>query len=214
MSLVRAFFLCAFFLPWSAHAAEQSFCCNDASGRRVCGNPLPPVCYDRGYRELSRGGNLVREVEPPLTPEQRAKRDAEIKAKKDRLAAEAAANRRDQVLLDSYPTLADLDKRRDQELGIVGEELRVNHVRESQILAARAELDKKKAALGNKKIPAKLEAELESNDLELSSVRMILTSKQKEYDALKARFDYDRKRYTELIGSPPPPTPTTQPAKR
>lgn len=206
MSLARALFVSFMLAPLgAAYAADQTYCCVDGSGHRICGNPLPPVCYDRGYREISRGGNIVKDVEAPLTPEQRAKRDADLKAQKDKQAAEAAARRRDQVLLDSYSSLEELDARRDRELNVLAEELRANRTRESQLLAARTELDKRKAALGNKKIPAKLEAEYESNDLELGSVRMILGSKQKEYDAIKGRFDTDRKRYIELTTTSPPP---------
>ncbi|MEN9490815.1 MAG: hypothetical protein RJA63_1264 [Pseudomonadota bacterium] len=191
----------ALLLPLSASAQGQVYCCSDAAGRRICGDTLPQVCYDRGYREISRGGNIVKEVEAPLTPEQRARREAEAKALKDRLAAEAAAKRRDRVLIDSYPSLADLDKRRDRELSIVEAELRINRTREASLLATHSEIEKKIAAASKsaaKKIPPRLAAEAESNEAEIASVRTILTSKQKEYDALKERFDIDRKRYIEL----------------
>ena len=190
----------ALLLPLSAAAQGQVYCCSDAAGRRICGDTLPQACYDRGYREISRGGNIVKEVEPPLTPEQRQRRDAEAKALKDRLAAEAAAKRRDRVLIDSYATLADLDKRRDRELSIVEAELRINRTREASLLAAHGEIEKKIAAASKstKKVPPRLAAEAESNEAEISSVRTILASKQKEYDALKERFDTDRKRYIEL----------------
>lgn len=206
MSLLRAALpgiIFTILLPLSASAQERVFCCTDASGRRICGDTLPQACFDRGYREISKGGNIVKDIEPPLTAEQRARKDAELKAQKDRLAAEAAAKRRDRVLVDSYSSLAELDKRRDRELSIVESELKISRSREATLLATQAEIEKKLAAAtaGGKKVPVRLEAESESNAGEIASIRMILASKQKEYDALKERFDSDRKRYIELTGA-------------
>lgn len=194
MSFVRIALLGLMLL--SPLAKGQIFCCTDASGRRICGDTLPQACFNRGYREIGRSGK-VKEVEAPLTPEQRAKRDAELKAQRDKTAAEAAARRRDQVLIESYSNLADLDKRRDRELSIVGEELKIARSRETLLLSEQARLEKQKLAAGNK-ASKKLLNDLESNASELSNVRMVIASKQNEFDKQKGRFDSDRKRYIEL----------------
>ena len=194
MSFVRIALLGLILL--SPLAKGQIFCCTDASGRRVCGDTLPQACFNRGYREIGRSGK-VNEVEAPLTPEQRVKRDAAVKAQRDKAAAEVTARRRDQVLVESYASLADLDKRRDRELSIVGEELKISRSRETLLLSEQARLEKQKTAAGNK-ASKKLLNDLESNASELSNIRMVIASKQKEFDKQKERFDNDRKRYIEL----------------
>ena len=55
----------------SAQAANEFYCCQDpASGRRVCSDTLPEQCRGRAYRILDSGGNIIKEVGAPLSPEQ------------------------------------------------------------------------------------------------------------------------------------------------
>ena len=56
----------------SSFAAARIFCCDDQSGKQVCGDILPSACYGRAYRELGQSGRTSRVVEAPLTAEQRA----------------------------------------------------------------------------------------------------------------------------------------------
>ena len=63
-------------------AAGQFFCCNDTSGKQVCGDILPHECFGRAYRELGSTGQTVRNVEAPQTPEQRTQRAAEEEKRK------------------------------------------------------------------------------------------------------------------------------------
>ena len=60
-----------------AMAAGNFYCCVDANGKQVCGDLLPQACYGRAYRELGPNGQTLRNVEAPLTAEQRATRSAE-----------------------------------------------------------------------------------------------------------------------------------------
>lgn len=196
MSLLRIVLLSLALLPSLAKAGV--YCCTDASGHRVCGDPLPQACFNRGYQELKRSGR-IKEVEAPLTPEQRVKREAELKAQRDKAAAEATARRRDQVLIESYATISDLEKRRDRELSIVESELKIARSRETLLLAQQTKLEKQKASTG-KNTPVKLLNELETNASELNNIRLIISSKQKEFDAQKVRFENDIKRYLELTG--------------
>ena len=65
----------------SALAAGNFFCCNDASGKQVCGDILPQACYGRAYRELGSNGQTIRTVDAPLTAEQRSQLDWTLAAK-------------------------------------------------------------------------------------------------------------------------------------
>lgn len=182
-------------LALPVQAQTRTYCCNDSSGRRTCSDSLPQVCFDRAYVELV-GGRVVREVEAPLTPEQRVKRDLELRAKREKLAKEAEARRRDQVLLDSYATVGELDRRRDRDIGNLEGEIRAARAREADLLAQGAKLEKQVPAKGA--IPRLLSENLAVNASELAAIRQVISSKLREVEQLKTLFEADRKRYLEL----------------
>ena len=66
-----------------AGGGSRLYCCQDSSGKQVCGDILPQVCYGRAYREIGADGRTVREVDAPLTAEQRAQKVAEDAKRKE-----------------------------------------------------------------------------------------------------------------------------------
>lgn len=203
--LLRALILLPLLLAAAspAQAQTRSYCCNDASGRRACGDTLPQVCYERAYYELL-GGRVVREVEAPLTREQRAKKDAELRAQRARLAEEANARRRDQVLLDSYATVGELDRRRDRDIGNLEGEIRAARAREADLVNQSAQLEKQKPANG--KLSRALAENIAINNSEIEAIRRVITAKQREIAQIKLRFEEDRARYIQL-SEPSPAAP-------
>lgn len=177
-------------------ASTRTYCCNDDNGRRICGDTLPQVCYDRAYKELTGTGRTVREVAAPMTPEQRAKYDAELKAARDRAIREAEAKRRDRVLLDSYARVEEIDARRDREIASVEADLKRARAQESELLVKRAALDKLKPATGQ--IPRDLAEDLVTNTGELAATRSVIDSKLRDIEAIRNRFEMDRTRFIEL----------------
>jgi len=184
-----------------AFGETRTYCCTDASGHRACGDTLPQVCYERAYREVSPGGRVVREIEAPLTSEQRSKRDAELKAQRDKAIKEADAKRRDRVLIDSYASVEEIDARRDREVASITIDLKRAKAQETDLLAARAKLEKLKPSSGA--IPRDVVEDLMTNTSELAAARSIIDSKQRDIDATRARFDADRNRFVELTQAPP-----------
>lgn len=182
-------------LPASA-GAQTTYCCVDGSGSRICGDTLPQACFNRGYRIVAPSGRTLREVEPPLTPEQRMRREAELRAQREQAAREAEGRRRDQVLLDSYSSLEEIDARRDREVVVIEAELKHAREREADLLATRAKLEKLRPASGP--VNRDLAADLDTVAGELRAVRSIMTSKQRDIDNIRNRFAQDRKRYVEL----------------
>lgn len=181
----------------------RTYCCTDAAGHRACGDTLPQVCYERAYREVSPGGRVVREIEAPLTSEQRSKRDAELKTQRDKAIKEAEAKRRDRVLIDSYAKVEEIDARRDREIAQIMVDLKRAKAQEADLLAARAKLEKLKPATGA--IPRDIVEDLVTNTSELAATRSVIDSKQHDIDATRARFDADRNRFLELTQTPANP---------
>ncbi|KAF7598460.1 MAG: hypothetical protein CGU29_12505 [Candidatus Dactylopiibacterium carminicum] len=183
----------------------NTFCCEDNSGRRVCSDALPTICFDRAYRELSPGGRVVWEVEGPLSPEQRTRRNTELRAARERAGAEATARRRDQVLLESYANVSELDRRRDRELANVDGEIRAARARETALREQLATFTKKLPANGNP--PKALQENINTLESEINAIQSVIQGKERESRAITERFKADRKRYVELVG----PTTSTQP---
>ena len=192
-SVIGLALLCS--APWAA-AQTRLYCCADANGQKVCGDTLPQICYDRAYREMTPGGRILREVDPPMTLEQRARRDAELKAQREKAIREAEAKRRDRVLVESYASVKEIDARRDREVAILEEEVRNAKLQESSLLAARQQLDKRKPAKGP--VPKDIEDDLATNSSELTAIRSVIDSKQRDIELIRSRFAADRTRFIEL----------------
>ncbi len=175
----------------SALAAEASavYCCDDGAGHRICGNPMPQQCYSRAYKELSRGGRTVREVAAPLTPVERAHKDAADKARREAEARIAERGRRDRVLLESYNSVGEIDERRDSVVRGAEKEIETLKRRETELVAARS---------GKPDI----QDDPTANAAELNALRGVIAQKQRDAETLRKRFADDRQRYVELNGKP------------
>ena len=191
-------------LATSAQAANEFYCCQDpGSGRRVCGDTLPEQCRGRAYRVLDSGGNIVKEVGAPLTPEQKAEQILENKRRKQLEDAGREQRRRDQALLDTYSLPEDIDiaqkkAEADVNMAIQAANARVATAQgKRKKLADEAEFYKKKA------LPPELEKDLRAIDHEIKLQQELIELKNKEFDTIKAKYDADRKRFFELTRRPP-----------
>jgi len=200
----RALPLLLALLAGSASAAGEFYCCQDnASGRRVCGDTLPEACRGHSYRVLDSGGNVLKEVGPPLTPEQKAQLAEENRRKKLLEEAAKEQRRRDQALLDTYATQEDIDlsqRKAEKDVAIaienVQRQMEISQ-KKRQKLADEAEFYKKKS------MPPQLASDLRAIDHEIKLQQELLDVKRREYDVIKAKYDADRKRYIELTGRRP-----------
>src|SRR5512134_484672 len=89
-------------LALATPAAQAAFRCVDEKGRTHIGDTPPPGCANVVMYEVTRGGTIIRRIEPTMTEEQwKAKQEAEEKAK---IAEKAAAEqkRKDLALLSTY----------------------------------------------------------------------------------------------------------------
>ena len=137
----RLALLCALVavLPMGAQAQRSVYCCLD-NGHQVCGDVLPPQCYGKSYREMSPQGTVRRLVEAPLTPEQLARKEAEDRARRAEQLRQRAELRRNQSLLETYSSVADIDARRDRAIQSVELELKQAEAVRAQLLQKRTSL--------------------------------------------------------------------------
>jgi hypothetical protein len=184
----------AFALP----AAAKITCC-DVNGKRTCGDPAPPQCLDKAKKVFDKAG-VSRDVERPLTQEELAAREAEkVRAAEEKKKAEDVA-RRDRALKDSYTTEHDIDKARDRAIAEIEKNAEQAKSRFEVAEKKRAKLDQEKEFYTKKPMPANLQSQIKDNEAELAAQQKALQQKDADIEAVKARFDADKKRYRELTG--------------
>jgi hypothetical protein len=191
-------------LPLAAVAqtgGRSILCCDDANGRPVCGDVLPPVCYGRAYREISPQGTVRRHVAAPLTRQEIARRDAEEQRRKEEEARRLKQRRLDEALLETYKSLEDIDVRQERALAEVERSLEGLRAREAELLAQRTEVEAEMEFYRERDVPRALVNRMRDVESELVSQRSVLEAKKREKDAIHARFAADRRRYAELIAA-------------
>ena len=179
--------------------AAKSFCCADENGHQVCGDILPQECYGRAYREMSERGTVLHRVEAPLTAAQRELRDAEEKRKREEERAAIEERRKNQALLNIYSSEKDIDFMRDRALADIDIARRQAQDRYKEALLQKQKLDNEAEFYKKKTLPYELKTQMKGNDIELQANQAAMETKQKEMEAVRARFAEDKKRYIDLI---------------
>ncbi|MDP3438498.1 MAG: hypothetical protein U0989_00605 [Azonexus sp.] len=195
-------------------AAGEFYCCADpVSGRRICADSLPDQCRGRTHRIFDSGGNLLKEVGPPLTPEQKAELANESRRAKLQEDSTREQRRKDQALLDTYASPQDIDLAQnkaetDVKLALQDTQARIDEARNRRKKAeTEAEFYRKKA------MPAELVKELRTHEHEIRIQQELLEVKKREFDLVKAKYDADRKRYYEITKRTPMATPSNGAAR-
>lgn len=177
------------------------YCCEDVSGRPACGDMLPPACYGRAYREISPQGTVRKNVAAPLTALEIARRDAEEKRRKEEQERLLKQRRIDLALLETYTSLEDIDVRQDRAIAEVERTLEPVLAREAELLELRSQHDEEAAAYRGRELPRDLGDAQRNVSIELAALRSVIDAKQREIEAIRARFAVDRRRYAELIAA-------------
>ena len=182
----------------SALAAGNFFCCNDASGKQVCGDLMPQECYGRAYREVGDSGHTVRNVEAPMTAEQRAERAAEDERRKVEEAARQEQRRKDLALLNTYGSVGDIDAMRERALGDVEKSIAAADARIAEIKAQRVKFQNEAEFYKKKQLPPEVQKGLNDADAEIRAQQAIIESKNKEVEIIRAKYDEEKRRYLDL----------------
>jgi hypothetical protein len=206
-------FASATVLAMSAAAQTRIYCCDDAKGRKVCGDFLPTECNGRAYEERDNRGFVSKKVEAPLSAEQQARRDAETARKQEEAKQAAEERRRTLALLATYSSDKEILAARDRALVEVDKNIKQAQQRLDEAEKKKKKLDGDKEFYKGKPLPDQVKAEIRDNEKEIEAQKAAVVAKTKEADEVRARFDDERKRYLELTGKKPTEeTPASKPA--
>lgn len=201
MRLISALLLASSTLfALDAAAQIRIYCCDDAEGRKVCGDFLPPACQGRAYEERDARGFVSKTVEAPLTELQQARRDAE-KAKKEEEKKKAGEERRRTLaLLSTYSAAKDIDSARDRSLAEIEKNKKESEKRLEEANKKKLALERDKEFYKGKAMPEQVKAQVRDNEKEIKAQQDAVNTRVKEMDEVRARFAEEKKRYLELTG--------------
>lgn len=196
-------FASATVLAMSAAAQTRIYCCNDAKGRKVCGDFLPVECHGRAYEERDNRGFVSKSVEAPLSAEQQARRDAETLKKQEEAKQAAEERRRSLALLATYSSDKDILAARDRALAEVDKNIKQAQQRLDEADKKKKKLESDKEFYKGKPLPEQVKADIRDNLKEIEAQKAAVAARTKEAEEVRARFDEERKRYLELTGKKP-----------
>jgi hypothetical protein len=179
-------------------AAGQFFCCNDANGKQVCGDILPHECIGKPYRELGNTGQTVRNVEAPLTAEQRAQRAAEEEKRKIEEDKRREQQRKDQALLNTYGNEGDITLMRQRAEADVYKSIKNSENKIVEIKALRAKFENEAEFYKKKQLPPEIQKGLRTSDYEIKAQESIIEAKKQELEIVRRKYDDDMRRYLDL----------------
>jgi hypothetical protein len=187
-----ATFACAAF-PLAAQA--QSFRCVGKDGKKYYGQVLPQACIGRPWEQLNMQGMVIKSYDPSVENEDPAKKAEEEAKKREKEAAAREEERRSRALLATYTSVKDIDAARERALAEPQRQItdiEANIVQREKRLA---ELAKQKPAPNN---AAAVAQEIETARSGIAAQQELLAVKKQLVEAIKARYDEDKKRYQQL----------------
>jgi len=177
---------------------------------------LPPEAAGKATSQMNRQGTVVKETDRALTKEQQfAKQEAE--REREEQAKRATEERRmNEAILSSYSSEKDIDMARERAMQSNADAIKSAAHNVEAAKKLHADLLQKAAPFKDKPLPAKLQRDIESNEVDLKNQQQLLDSKKREAAQINARYDEDKRRYIALTrgsstsASAPAPAPTTR----
>jgi hypothetical protein len=185
-------------------AQARSYRCVTKAGRKYYGSTIPQQCTGELVEALSAQGTVLFRIEPPLTPEQRAAKEAEAQkaaaaeeAKREAHRAAEVQARRDRALLQTYSDEEDIERVRKRALASNREAAAQVEARIAQ-LKQRQEQLAVQAAKYNKdanEVPEKLQQDVKAVAYDLSLQQQLLETRKHEAAEINARYDEEKRKY-------------------
>ena len=183
-----------------AVGAAKIFKWVDEKGVTHYGETIPPEYKNQASTEMSKHGVTVRRVEAANTGLEQ-KKAAEEKAIKDREEKQRAfeQRRRDMALMNTYTSAREIDEHRERTLQVPMQTLKGVEPRLKKAQDLLASLQSQAAALAKKGKPTDLlDQDIADEKAEIDSMKADMDRGLAQIEAIKVKFDADKKRYLEL----------------
>lgn len=183
---------------------EAFYRCKDLKGQIHYGDSAPPACAGLDTEVLNDQGMIVRVIEGERTRAARIEREtAEAKVRKERDARLS----RDRTLIETYLTVEDIERLRDQRLDLLVAQYRVTEQNISNLRERQGRLAGQIARFkpynedsNAPPLPDHLAEEMVNTVNSLRVYQESLASSRKEQAEMRTAFESDIKRFKELKG--------------
>lgn len=179
----------------------------DQNGVVHYSDSVPPEFAEIDRAILNRQGVTVGAEEGAVTPEERAELERRQNAEDERRRQQLEAARRDNVLLDTYISVADIEDLRDRRLELLESQIKVTELYLANLRKRLAALETEAAAYRPASqredapaLPQELAVDITRT---LSSIQVYedrLTRTRTDQQQVRAAFDRDIARFRELKG--------------
>jgi hypothetical protein len=192
----------------------RSYRCVGTDGKKYYGSTRPPQCAFVVTEGLSAQGTVLRRFDAPLTPEQRAARDAEALKNAESIAAAEAAKReaenaalaqkrRDQALLQTYASEKDIESVR---LRALADNMKAQDDVQRRIALLKKRQDdfakQAAAAKAGKALSDTFEQDVKAVAYDLQLQERLLESRKREAESINAKYAEEKRKYLELTKGP------------
>ncbi len=188
--------------------------CQDAQGRWHFGDFAAAECERSKVIEMSGQGVKKKEIAAPPTAEELKQQDLQREAQERERDRSEQQKRRDELLLTSYGTEADISYVRDRKLAQVDATIQAS---EGTLNALRVALKRMEGQLaeetkkGDKKAADQSAKSIEQTKAQIARHEATIAAKNAEKDAIRRQHDEELARYRELKRKSPA---TTAPASK
>lgn len=185
---------------------EAFFRCTDGSGQAHYADRLPPACAGYDTQVLNERGTVLRVIEG--TQSRTARLEREKREAAERQAREDQALR-DRVLIESYLTVADIERLRSQRLELLEAQLNVTQQNINSLKERQTRLQQQVARFrpysdqpNAPPLPDHIAEELVNTVKSMETYQQTLAVKQVEQREVRESFARDIARFKELKGLP------------
>lgn len=187
-------------------SAPNIYTCTTADGRRLTSDRPIAECLTREQRLLNSDGSVRRTMAPSLSPEEQAAAEARMRAAEVQRAAQQDAVRRDRNLAARYRDEAAHQRAREAALDDLRQAMQSSEKRLKDLAAERKPLLDDAEFYKGKRLPFKLQHQLETNEAAAAAQRESIENQKAEMVRVNRLFDEDLARLRKLWAGAAPGT--------
>lgn len=172
----------------------------DKQGVTHYGSSVPPQYADQQLQVLNSQGMTVKTLDAAKTPEQLAAEKQQKAAVVQETEAQKKQHATDQMLLDTYTSVADIEQDRNTRAKAMDAQITVTNSAISGLEGSLQGYKKQQETLtkNHRPIPASVQKDLTDTEQQLAADRKLLDQQTQQKQAMEERFKAYAKRFQEL----------------
>lgn len=172
----------------------------DKNGVVHYGTSIPPQYAQQKSEVLNAQGTVVKTIQAPKTPAQIAAEEKQKAAAKEQARQEAAQRQHDQVLLDTYTSVADMQRDMNSRISAIDSQINVTTSSISGLQSSLADYENRasRRTKAGKPVPADVQQKLDDLRDQLATNQKLLMQQEQKEQAIRSQFKADIARFKEL----------------